>query len=302
MKKIILYAKKYELVFSVFLLLSIAWILGLKIFSFMSIEETLSFVTFKELIRETTYSFIGTLILWIFFSQRPLLISAILLSKLFRRDYLNKKLTEYREADCNLFVLTLRFVYYYLVFGKKIIAHQKAIIIGAENIEVLSKGSVLYVGVSYRGFLSGKDKTLLRIRGTLKIDGRVHFDRGSRIDITPTGILEMSDNSTINSFTIIICENRISMGENSGISWNGQIMDTDFHKITYPGRKERNSDIIIGKQVMISCRSSVYKGVHIPDGCVVAADSSIKKDIKTPHTLISPDSSLKEIPGVVWEY
>jgi acetyltransferase-like isoleucine patch superfamily enzyme len=183
----------------------------------------------------------------------------------------------------------------------RIIAHQRAMIKGVRRIKA-SKVSILYVGIYYRGFLTRYDCTLLRIRGTLKIDGRVHFDRGARIDITPTGTLKMASNITINSFTTIICENKISFGENSGISWGSQMLDTDFHYVTYPGRKERSPDIVIGKNVMIGCQVCIYKGVHITDGCFVASSSLIKKDINNPGTLVVMDSSLREIPGVKWKY
>jgi acetyltransferase-like isoleucine patch superfamily enzyme len=210
------------------------------------------------------------------------------------------KIKEYNTAGCNPIVF-VKYLYYYLFFGKKIIAHQRAIIKGVRRIEA-SKGSVLYVGVRYRGFLTRHDRTLVRIRGTLKIDGKVYLDRGVRIDITPTGTMEMANNSSVNSFTTIICENKISFGENSGISWGGQMLNTDFHDIKHPGRKEKDPSIVIGKNVMIGCRTSVYKGVHIPDGCVVASDSVIKKDVTSPNTLVATDSTLREIPGVEWKY
>ena len=211
-----------------------------------------------------------------------------------KTKYLIQKIFELRKSGCNIFIVALRFLYYYWFFDKKIFAHQKVIIKDVRNI-MMSKKSVLIVGLCYRGFVTRYDRTLINVQGTLYVNGKVQIACGARIDVCKGGILELKNGVIINSFTKIICANKIIIKEGTGIGWDCQIMDTDFHEISAGEIKlKKESPIIIGKNVLIACKVCIYKGVKIADGVVISANCVIIKSIETPGVLVSMEIPIKQ--------
>jgi acetyltransferase-like isoleucine patch superfamily enzyme len=58
-------------------------------------------------------------------------------------------------------------------------------------------------------------------------------------------------------------------------------MDTDFHTITNAQSEIQNppAEISVGNKVWIGCRSLILKGSVIPDGCIIAANSLVTKEL-----------------------
>lgn len=90
--------------------------------------------------------------------------------------------------------------------------------------------------------------------------------------------------------------NAIEIGSYCAISWNTQIMDTDFHKI-YSGGQLLNPDkrIQIGDHVWIASHVTVNKGAIIPDGCIAASHSLINHSSYKKRCLIAgiPGKSIR---------
>lgn len=196
-----------------------------------------------------------------------------------------RKRSEFKKAGCNLFIVAIRFLYYYLLFNKKIIAHQRTFIRGIRNIK-MSATSVLYIGCSYRGFLTKKDYTLINVKGSLIINGKVSISQGVRIDVDKKGVLELNNNVGINSFTLIICADKISLGEGSSIGWQCKFLDSNFHENKFMGGKYLTSPIQIGKNVWIANNVSVCKGVFIADGCKIQEHSILDRSFKEQNCTI----------------
>lgn len=63
-------------------------------------------------------------------------------------------------------------------------------------------------------------------------------------------------------------------GNNSIISWNCLILDTDLHRIYKDGNIiNENKPIEIGNHVWIGAKSTIFKGTKIADGSVIGAGS-----------------------------
>lgn len=209
--------------------------------------------------------------------------------------------SEMRKADCNLFIVFMKFVYYYLFFEKKIIAFQGTRIRHIKNIK-MSKDSILFVGISYRGFLDKSDKTVLNIRGSLELGKRVNIARGARITVCEGGRLILKNGCSINSFTKITCTKQITIDEGTGIGWDCEIMDGDLHKIwfgkiIFPDSKE----IYIGKHVLVTKKVLIQKGVSIADGCIISAGSILTGKIKKTHCMVMTINKIKIIPNCYWD-
>ena len=88
--------------------------------------------------------------------------------------------------------------------------------------------------------------------------------------------LIIGNNVTFTGESHIVASEKISIGSDSIVSWNTQILDTDFHKIYVNGCvTNENEEIIIGNHVWIASGVTILKGSKIPDGCIVSAGSTI---------------------------
>jgi len=210
-----------------------------------------------------------------------------------------KKYFELKHAGCNVLIIAIRYLYYRLFYGLRILAHQNVTI---RNPQRIKQGgmSVLYIGLGYRGFLFRNDKTLLNIQGKLMCDGSVQIERGCRIDVCKGGVLLLNDGVSINSNTKIICNHYIDIGQRTGISWDCQIMDNDWHKVEFKGKKKRDSMITIGEHVLVFGGCKIYKS-DIADGCVIASDSIVKKSCLVENAMYAGNPAKLVKETVTWK-
>lgn len=115
--------------------------------------------------------------------------------------------------------------------------------------------------------------------GNITFRGSAHFGPGTRISCG--GNLVFGNNIAVNANSDIVCKKEIVFEDDCLISWDCLIMDTDFHEITDGNNNIINCDrpIKIGEHSWIGCRSAVLKGVTIPRGAVVGANSLITKSL-----------------------
>ena len=99
---------------------------------------------------------------------------------------------------------------------------------------------------------------------------------GIQLCTSVTGVLTLGSYSSISSESHIVCANEITIGNHSVISWNTQIMDTDFHKVMVDDTViNLDQKVCIGNNVWICSHSIVAKEVNIPDDCIIASGSYI---------------------------
>jgi len=116
--------------------------------------------------------------------------------------------------------------------------------------------------------------------------GKATFGHGSKISCGSN--LVFGNNFSITAESIIVCEHNIDFGDNVLISWNCQIMDTDFHKtLDENGIYECQGPIKIGNHVWIGSRVIVNKGVEIPDNSIVAAGSVVTSKFMESYTILA---------------
>ena len=117
--------------------------------------------------------------------------------------------------------------------------------------------------------------------GTYDLARGCHIAPDARIWVGPGATLRMAHGSKIGPRSVVNVESGLTLGEDTGVSWEAQLMDTDFHPITRP-----NGDILahtapihLGKHVLVGTRAMILKGVRIGDGAVIAAGSVVTKDV-----------------------
>ena len=102
------------------------------------------------------------------------------------------------------------------------------------------------------------------------------FMYGADVIVFDGAVLELGENSFINSDCKIRCHKKIQIGDNCAISHNVTIMDGDGHSIN--GLTD-DKPVMIGNRVWIGTRVTVLKGVHIGDGAIIAAGSVVTTDV-----------------------
>ena len=115
----------------------------------------------------------------------------------------------------------------------------------------------------------------------------VKLGSGCRVSVNPKSNLRFGDSVCITANTTIICKRSISIGDGCLVSWNVQIMDTDFHKLYEDGVHSNNDKPIeFGQKVWINSNCLILKGSQVSDGCVIGAGSILNRKYETKNALI----------------
>lgn len=146
-----------------------------------------------------------------------------------------------------------------------------------------------------------KTEITLANNAQLTLHGDVILYEGVSIRVTEGAQLSIGDHTYINRSASIDCTQEITIGDYCAISDNVQILDSDFHPITYNGKTSMMSKPVhIGNHVWIGRSAIILKGVTIGDGAIVGAGSVVTRDVP-PRCLVAgnPARVIKE--NVEWE-
>lgn len=153
--------------------------------------------------------------------------------------------------------------------------------------------------IGANSFYGNGRSSILRMdsESQLILHGDFKFMYGADIILFKGALLELGDNSFINSDSKIRCHNKISIGEGCAISHDFTVMDSNAHKLD--GNMSK-SQVVIGNHVWIGTRVTVMSGVTIGDGAVIAGCSLVTHDVP-PATMVGgiPAKIIKE--HVKWE-
>jgi acetyltransferase-like isoleucine patch superfamily enzyme len=161
----------------------------------------------------------------------------------------------------------------------------------------IAKINFYFNGINYKKGLNvnGIMKVHVTRRGLVDIGENLAINSGSNYNIIGRqqkttfwveGKLQIGNNVGM-SATAIICNYKITIGNNVIIGGNTVIYDTDFHNLNATMRKDKKLDkntaitkeVIIGNNVFIGAHTTILKGVIIGDNAVVGACSVVSKNI-----------------------
>ena len=155
----------------------------------------------------------------------------------------------------------------------------------------------------FRHYAPRRIRALLR-RRRYESTGPTYFGRRVRLRRPPTGArltlgrnvdlrdgvaiwwegddaqIQIGDNTYLHQRTELRCRESITIGNDCAISWDVQILDTDYHRLD--GQPDA-SPVRIGDRVWIGARATVLKGVSIGDGAVVAAGALVTRPVPAGH-------------------
>lgn len=148
-------------------------------------------------------------------------------------------------------------------------------------------------------------RTMWEVAGTLIIRGEASIGRGVKISIGKDATLTLGHNFLVTGKSEIICQRKITFGNDCLLSWDILIMDTDFHHVLNEHGEKINAPkpIRIGNQVWIGCRNTILKGVFIADNNIISANSTITRSFTDENCVIGGNGKEAGIikKGVNWE-
>ena len=138
-----------------------------------------------------------------------------------------------------------------------------------------------------RGRLSGHPGVRIGTRCKLMGHGQYDLQPGSRIHsgvrifVAAGATLTLAPGSSIGDRCVVNVSTGVSIGRGSQISWQCQILDTDFHTIYGPDgvAKPTALPIEIGENVLIGTGVLILKGVTIGRSAVVGAGSVVVSSV-----------------------
>jgi acetyltransferase-like isoleucine patch superfamily enzyme len=209
-------------------------------------------------------------------------------------DQIKKLYTECKKSESSFISVFTNYLLFRLR-KKNILADHQVRIKGLQNIETTG---LVKIGLNRIGFMNKHDRTFLNINGKLIFKGDYTIGKGCRFDVATGATVEIGKGGYVNPNTLFIIMNGLKIGDGCSISWNCQFLDEDFHEIEYENKKSgsRDKTIEIGNHVWIGSNVFIYKGVKIPNGCVVAANSVVRGSFLEENVLIggNPAKILKQ--------
>ncbi|RCW47957.1 acyltransferase [Paenibacillus prosopidis] len=149
-----------------------------------------------------------------------------------------------------------------------------------------------------------------------KLRGKVYVNRVGEIQIgknlsvvghpwavqftsTKGANLTIGDNVYINAGVGIAANHKIVIGDNVKIGPRTSIFDSNYHRLDSADQSDLARKIVIGNNVWIGADCTILPGVTIGDNSVVAAKSTVNKDV--PENVLVGGSPAKIIRELIIE-
>jgi acetyltransferase-like isoleucine patch superfamily enzyme len=127
------------------------------------------------------------------------------------------------------------------------------------------RGAYLQRGVSIRG----PGKVVLHPGARIRRDARIYVGPDARLEVHAGGIIGIR--ATIN------VETEVVIGPGCEMSWDVEVMDTDFHTLVGPnGPRVRTAPVHLGRRTLIGARAIILKGTSVGEGSVIAAGAVVR--------------------------
>lgn len=119
------------------------------------------------------------------------------------------------------------------------------------------------------------------VNGKVRFNGNIVIGHGNKIIVGEQGTLTFGDNVNMTAESTIVCFHEIKIGNDCLISWDIEIMDTDFHEIYDKMNTviNPNKSVCINNHVWLGAGSKILKGTTISNDIVVAANTLVTDDL-----------------------
>lgn len=125
----------------------------------------------------------------------------------------------------------------------------------------------------------------------VKLGKKIRIHSGSKVKVRKGAELHIGDNVKINYYCIIVCHEKISIGEGTEFGPSVYLYDHDhdYRKGFSANSGEecfKKAPIEIGKNCWIGANTVVLRGTKIGDNCVIGAGCVVRGDIPSNSILV----------------
>lgn len=137
------------------------------------------------------------------------------------------------------------------------------------------------------------------VGGKLKIGKLLKMQNGSKISVLKKGEITVGKNLYLGTNSVIVCQDKVEIGDNTEIAPNVMIYDHDHDFRHADGLKSNNyktSPVKIGNNVWIGANTVILRGCVIGDNSVIGAGSVIKGEFPANSVITQKrETIVKEI-------
>ena len=195
------------------------------------------------------------------------------------------------KINLNTLVFNFKFLPFKSAIKFPVFIHKRVLLknlSGSISIPKDAPTGIIWIGFGDVGIFDVHySRTILEIKGQLVFTGTTFIGQVSRISVGKSGVLSIGEKFKITAENIIVCFHKITIGNEVLLSWQVQIMDTDFHSISYGDEVASNPDepITIGNKVWIGTRCIILKGSLLVEGSIIAANTVVSKKLVETNTI-----------------
>jgi acetyltransferase-like isoleucine patch superfamily enzyme len=145
-------------------------------------------------------------------------------------------------------------------------------------------------------------RSVWHVEGDVVFQGRACLGHGTSISVDSGGVLTFGDGLLITAESAIVCRKAITFGNDVLVSWDVQVMDTDWHSVTDLEGTVLNpdSEILVGNHVWIGSRVLLMKGVRISRDSIVAAGSVVTCGTYHANVILAGVPAREIRQGITW--
>lgn len=152
------------------------------------------------------------------------------------------------------------------------------------------KPGLIRIGAEEVGFYDKRhNRATWENQGEVEFGGKAMIKYGASVIVEAGARLKMGEGFRIASGSRIICYKAIEFGRNCRISWDTQIIDTDFHRVFDDADRHINPDkeIKLGNDCWIGNHCLIQKGTVLEDMVVLASSSLVNSRISESRVLLA---------------
>ncbi|OIO71424.1 MAG: hypothetical protein CO186_08745 [Zetaproteobacteria bacterium CG_4_9_14_3_um_filter_49_83] len=160
---------------------------------------------------------------------------------------------------------------------------------------------IVQIGFNSLSFATGHGDGLWNVTGTVHFHGKARL--GCHPIINVKGTLEIGDQFECGHCFLLFCDEHVHFGNNTLISWNVEVMDTDIHHITDAQAQTLNpaKAVSVGEHVWIGSHACLLKGSSIAEHSIVAAHAVVTKAFDQANILLAGNPATVKKHSVDWQ-
>lgn len=138
--------------------------------------------------------------------------------------------------------------------------------------------------------------------GTVIFEGNAVIKYGAKIIVGEGATLKLGNKFRISSGSTVICYKSVEFGDDCRISWDSQVIDTDFHRVFDEEANHINPDknVKLGNNCWIGNHCLVQKGTHLGNMVVLSSNSMVNNGNEVSNAILAGSPAKVIRNSITW--